>query len=171
MDTSGYPLPNSRSFVRAKPKSTDLVCYIKKIYKYRWWDTFKWWDKSGQWWDICPTIQAVKICPASLSAFQQVYPICLFENYIYLFQQVTYFSVTLNYISKCTIFTYLNFYINLLQRVYCNCMPVSKGVFHLLILSILLTYFNKCITFTYLSIPFTYSKNYRDLLEHYTCLF
>jgi len=50
-------------------------------------------------------------------------------------------------------------------------MPVSKGVFHLLILSILLTYFNKCITFTYLSIPFTYSKNYRDLLEHYTCLF
>ena len=31
---------------------------------YQWWDTFQWWDKSGQWWDICPTIQAVKICPA-----------------------------------------------------------------------------------------------------------
>ena len=44
------------------------------------WDTFQWWDKSGQWWDICPTIQAVKICPAvSCSCFRFWHPLSLFR--------------------------------------------------------------------------------------------
>src|SRR6218665_1414334 len=45
---------------------------------YQWWDTFQWWNKSGQWWDICPTIQAVKICPGVMANLRRLLQLVIY---------------------------------------------------------------------------------------------